>query len=203
MKTAMTNPSTISVPLDYPRLASQGSARKPVARTATGRLPEVPRSVSARGGYWDAPRLAYALTAVVADDDHAAIEATWKGLDSIGLAGLVFCLGSHARNAAWIAGMMGGGAAASPGRQMMALHHLSRRPAASILAVTAMRSDAFQLPAAPDAEAEPVIREAALCLAAVIIWTLAGAGWPRLYVASYCRRVAQLLPGQRIALTGD
>lgn len=182
MKTAITTPDS-SRAATLVTFASAGSAGS-AARAAA----EAP-AVAAGGPYWEAPRLAFGLTAAVAGQDHAAIAEAWDGLDSRGLADLVTCLGAHARQAARAAGLMRGDAAASPARQLMALHHLSDPPA-SDLACTAIRSGVFRRPAAPDPAAEPALREAALCLAGVIIATLAGAGWPRPYVAGRCRRMA-------------
>jgi hypothetical protein len=156
----------------YARLAS------PTTKTAT---------VPASRRRWDAPRIAFELTAAVADGDHAAIAETWKGLDSRGLADLIICLGAHARHAAWTATMLGGNSPVTPARQMMALYHLCRPPARD-LAARAL-SD-HPRPAAADPGAGPAMREAALGLAGVIVATLWDAGWPRPYIAVNRRRHA-------------
>jgi hypothetical protein len=129
---------------------------------------------------WDAPRIAFELTAAVADGDHVAVAETWKGLDSRGLADLVICLGGHARHAALTATMLGGNVPVTPARQVMALYHLCRPPARD-LAARAL-SD-HPRPAAGDPGAAPAMREAALGLAGIIVATLSDAGWTPPYIA--------------------
>lgn len=137
--------------------------------------------------YWDVPRIAYEVTALLAAGDDAIAEAACKELKPAGLAELVITLGAHARHAAWTAH--------SPARapviifrQHMALMHQLGSSSARDLATTALQAGIIEWPAQLGPDDAASLRDAARCLAGIIIATMTEAGWNRRAVTIMCRR---------------